>query len=124
MSFPHIQIKTTNYELTEATREILEKRLATLERLLPKDEATTICEVELSKITEHHHAGKIYRVEVNLSFGGKLIRAEATEETIESAIDQVKGQLKTELRKMNDKGESLFRRGARRAKEMLRFGRY
>lgn len=121
MAFPNISIKTKNLELTDALRDVLEKRLSTLERLLPK-EGDTVCEVELAKTTEHHQAGNIFRAEINLSLGGQLLRAEATEETIENAIDRAKNELKAELRKMNSKNESLFRRGARRAKEMFRFG--
>ncbi len=120
MSFPNITTKVKNFELTEALKEKLKKRFATLERLLPKGSIDVLCEVELEKITDHHQAGKIYRAEVNLSFGGRLLRAEALEENMETAIDQIKNELKRELEKTHSRTESLVRRGARRAKEFLR----
>lgn len=121
MAFPHINTKAKHLELTPQLEEYLEKRLQTLERQLPNSEAIT-CDVELEKTTEHHRTGMIYRAEINLSLGGQLLRAEATEGTIESAIDVAKDELKRELTKLTEKTESMFRRGARRAKEFFRFG--
>ena len=121
MAFPHINTKAKNIDLTQTLEFYLEKRLSTLERLLPNSDAIT-CDVELEKTTEHHQAGKIYRAEINLSLGGQLLRAEATEETIENSIDRAKNEMKGELRKLTSKNESMFRRGARRAKELFRFG--
>ncbi len=121
MAFPYINTKAKNIELTSHLEEYLEKRLATLERLLPKSDAIT-CDVELEKTTEHHHTGRIYRAEINLALGGQLLRAEATEESIENAIDVAKNELKRELTKLTDKTDSMFRRGARKAKDFFRFG--
>lgn len=121
MKFPHINTKAKNLELTPALEAYLEKRLSTLERHLPKSDAI-VCDVELEKTTEHHQGGLIYRAEINLALGGQLLRAEATEETIEQAIDVAKNELKRELTKLTDKTESMFRRGARRAKDFFRFG--
>ncbi len=121
MAFPHINTKAKNYTLTPEIESLLEKRLATLDRLV-SDNGDTICDVELSKTTEHHQTGMVYRAEINLQLGGNLLRAEATEQTMENAIDHAKNELKAELRKLTSKNESAFRRGARRAKEMFRFG--
>jgi len=120
MSFPTITTKSKNFEITAGLEEKLEKRFSTLARLLPKGNTDVLCEVELEKITEHHQAGKIYRAEVNLSFGGQLLRAEAVEESMDEAIDRVKSELKRELEKTHSRTESLVRRGARRAKAFLR----
>lgn len=121
MAFPHINVKGKNIDLTPALQELLEKRLVTLERLLPQSDAIT-CDVELEKTTEHHQSGKIFRAEINMRLGGQLLRAEATEESIEIAIDTAKNELKRELTKLTAKTESMFRRGARKAKDFFRFG--
>lgn len=118
MSFPTINTKTKNFDLTPELQIVLEKRLMTLERVLPKD-TEVMCEVELEKITEHRQAGKIYRAEVNISYEGKLVRAEATEETMENAIDHMKNEVKRELEKIQSRAESLFLRGARKAKKLF-----
>lgn len=121
MAFPHINTKAKHIELTPQLENYLEKRLATLERHLRKSDAVT-CDVELEKTTEHHQAGEIYRAEMNLLLGGQLLRAEATAETIEAAIDEAKDELKRELTKLTEKTDSMFRRGARKAKDFFRFG--
>lgn len=120
MSFPRINTKTKNFTLIPELEKTLEKRLLTLERVLPKN-TEVLCDVELEKITEHHHAGKIYRAEILISFAGTVLRADACEETMEAAIDHAKGEMKRELERMQSKKESLFRRGARRAKDLFRF---
>jgi ribosome-associated translation inhibitor RaiA len=79
--------------------------------------------VELELVTRHHQSGRIYRAELNLKVGGVLFRAEATEERMEDAIERAKEDLKRELRRANNKRQSLMRRGARRVKEWFRFSK-
>lgn len=118
MSFPYINIKAKNFEATEVITALLEKRMATLEKVLPQGDI--VCDVELEKMTGQH-AGKIYRAEINIAYAGKVVRAEAQEESMETAIDHAKGEMKRELEKIQSRSESLFRRGARKAKNLLRF---
>lgn len=121
--FPHINTKATNIEINRKLANYLEKRLRTLERLISKGETDLVCDVELERVTRHHQSGKIFRAEINLRIAGKLFRAEATEDKIEDAIDHAKNELKRELRRSRDKKQSLFKRGSRKAKDILRFGR-
>ncbi len=118
MSFPRITTKTKNITLTTELKETLEKCLKTLARLLPEKDASALFEVDLSRTTKHHQAGKVFCAELNLSINGELIRAEAVEETIEAAIDHAKNELKRELIEFNSRVKSLARKGARRAKEI------
>ncbi len=122
MTFPHINTKTKNFQMTAEIEEKLNKQLISLEHFLPRKAADMVCDVELEKVTEHHQTGKIYRAEITLKINGTVLRAEATEETMENAIDRMKNEIKEELRRTNSRSESLMRRGARRAKEMFRFG--
>lgn len=121
-TFPAIKIKTTNFESTTELFDVLEKRLQALEKLLPADETHFVCEVELERLGDQH-SGRIFRAEVNLTVGGDLLRAEATRESMEDAIDRMRDGLKRELRRRSGKRESLFRRGAQRVKNLVRFGR-
>lgn len=120
--FPDIKLKATNYAHTPEIVHVLEKRLSKLEKFLPRDETALSCDVELERLTEHH-SGRVFRAEVNFKVGGDLLRAEATEERMEDAIDRVRSELKRELRRLSSKRQSIFRRGATRLKEMMRFGR-
>ncbi|MBP9669663.1 MAG: ribosome-associated translation inhibitor RaiA [Candidatus Pacebacteria bacterium] len=114
-----IRIKTTGYELPEATRTYLEERLAAVEKLVPGGEP--LWEVELSREGSGSH-GALWRAEVNLSHDGDVYRAENTAETMHAAIDAVKDDLMHQLRKEKTKYESSFRKGARTVKDWLRFG--
>ncbi len=121
MTIPSITTKATNITITPKIHELIEQKFAPLGKFIPKGAENTICEVELSKIAEHQ-SGKIYRAEANLTILGKLYRAEATEEHIEKAIDEVRDELKRELVRASGKRESLIKRGGRKIKEMMQFG--
>jgi ribosomal subunit interface protein len=118
--FPPINLKTTNFEQTAVIAEVLEKRLKTLEKFLPDGETRLVCDVELEKMTDQQ-TGRIFRAEINLEVAGTLFRAEATEERMEDAIDRAKNELKSELVRTTGKRQSLFRRGAQKIKNMMRF---
>ena len=121
MAFPHVNTKATNITLTPEIEDRLEKKLHALEKFISEG-SNCVCDVELEKVTGSQ-TGKIYRAEINFEVDGRLFRAEATEESIEVAIDRVKNELKRELRKARDKEKSLLRRGSQRIKDMLRFGK-
>jgi len=120
MSFPMINFKATNADVSDHLKDITENKLSTLEKFV--GEAPAVCDVEFERITNHHQNGNIHRVEVNLELNGKLYRAEATEETFEKAIDEVRADLEHELHSRQGKRETMVLRGARRMKEMMRFG--
>ncbi len=121
MAFPHIAVKVTNIELSPGLSALIDQKLMPLSKLIPKDETDVTCKVEVQKLTEHQ-SGKIYRVEANIFAHGKVYRAEATEEQMEKAIDEVRDELKRELDKAQGKRQSLMRRGGQIIKDMMRFG--
>ena len=121
MVFPTIHTKATNITITPQTQTLLEQKFAPLGKLLD-ERKKVLCEVELEKITDHQ-SGKIFRAEVNLTSGGKLFRAEATEEHIEHAIDIVRNELKHELQHAHGKRKSLLKRGHQVLKDMMRRGK-
>lgn len=121
MNFPSISFKHTHTDEARHLEEVVEKKFAAFDKFIGS--ATDVrCEVEFQKVTASK-SGEIYRVEANVWRSGKLFRAEATDTTFEKAIDTVRSELDTELRKAHDKRESLVRRGGRRLKDMLRWGK-
>ncbi len=121
MTFPRIITKGTNITITPKMEVLLEQKFSALGKLI-HERGDTHCEVELEKIGEHQ-SGKIFRAEVNLSMGGRMFRAEATEEQIEQAIDTIRNELKHELQHAQGKRQSLMKRGSQAIKQMLRFGK-
>ena len=90
-----------------------------LDKFLPNDESI-FAEVELAKTTEHHKKGDIFMAEVNLTMPGRLIRAVAEKWDLRVAIDAVKDDLQREITMSKEKNISLYRRGARLFKKLLR----
>lgn len=121
MTFPKAHTKGTNYELTPQIEQHLEDKLNLLEKFVPEG-AAVVCDVELEKVAPKQ-TGQIYRAEINLQVDGKLYRAEATEEKMEDAIDAAKNEVKREISRAAEKHQSLMRRGGKKIKDMLRFGR-
>lgn len=120
MSFPNINYKITNAEVSEQLKTVTENKLAVLDKYI--NGAPAICDIEFEKITNHHQQGNIFRVEINLEKKGKLFRAEATAENFERAIDLARSDLQQELETDRGKREALWKRGARQMKEMMRWG--
>lgn len=120
MKFRTIQFKATNTELDENLQTLLEQKLQSLEKYIT-DETDLVCEVEFEKVT-YHQSGKVHRLEVNFFKNGDMFRAEAIEDSYEKAIDEVRDELDKELRRNRNKRETLFRKGARKIKEMMRRG--
>lgn len=121
MAFPMIQFKATNTHLDGAWQDLIEQKFKSLEKYLGRA-SDTKCQVEFEK-TAPHQNGDVHRVEANLYVDGKLFRAEATEHSFELAIDAVKADLDRELGKSHQKKETLLKKGGRKIKEMLRFGK-
>jgi putative sigma-54 modulation protein len=114
-----IKIKTTNIGLTPAIQTYVEEKINSLERFLPRDSSIS-ADVEIGKTTRHHHKGDIFRAEANLTVPGRLIRAVAEEWDLRVAIDMVKDELQREIKSNKEKNLSLYKRGARLFKKLLR----
>ncbi len=114
-----IKIKTTNFSLTPSIENYLREKVNTLDKFLPNDESI-FADVELAKTTRHHQKGDIFKAEVNLKVPGRLIRAVAEEWDLRVAIDAAKDELQREIKVNKEKHVSLYRKGARLFKRLLR----
>lgn len=120
MAFPTIQYKATNIELDPRLTALVEQKFSSLEKFVG-NETDVHCEVEFEKETAHQ-SGNHFRVEANLTIKGKLYRAEASEDSFEKSIDEVRNELDKELRREGGKRETMLKKGGRALKDMLRFG--
>lgn len=121
MALTNITFKHTNSGTDGSIHDFVTQKLASLAKYVG-DETDVRTEVEFEKIASHN-SGAICRIEVNIWVGGTLYRAENTQETFEAAVDVVRDELDQEMRKAHKKRHSLLRRGGRKIKEMMRFGR-
>lgn len=97
-----LNIKATNLELTAELKDYARKKMDMLDKHLGKLKIINT-RLEVSKTTNHHLKGEIYRAEVNLSLGGDLLRVEKTEKDVFKAIDKVKDHLELAIKKYKDK---------------------
>ena len=118
----NITIKATNITLTPELHSVCEKKLGGLKHFIDIENPNVVIHVELSKITKHA-TGDVFRADVNIRSAGKLIKAVSDGQDFSEALDKVKDELAQEFKKVKGKKTSLFRRGARRIKNLLRFGR-
>ena len=118
MSFKNISFKHTQTEVNYKLQDLIITKLLTLERYIG-GKSDNRCEVEFSKVAPHQN-GDIYKVEVNIWSDGVLYRATDTASTFENAIDAVRSDLDSELNRSRTKKMSLWRKGARKMKEIIR----
>ena len=113
----NINIKATNIELTDAIREYVNKRVSSLEKLI-KDGA--IISVEVGRTTNHHNKGDIFKAEINIKNDGEVFYADVEREDLYSAIDEVKEEISRKLKRNKGRTTTLYRRGAKSVKKMLK----
>jgi ribosomal subunit interface protein len=119
MTTPNISFKHTDTDVDYTLQNLLTHKLDSLHKYL---EEPTLIEVEFRKEAPKNN-GNVYVVEVNCTVKGDLYRAVATKESFEKSIDAVRNELDKELRRARKKRNNLFLKGARRVKEMIRFGK-
>ena len=115
-----INKKGTNISFTPAIEEYLEKRIASLEKLIDVNEPTLQIDVELGQTTKHHQSGDIFRAEISVHIGGQSFRAVSERSDLFSAIDNVKDEIMRELRSYKGKKLSLVKKGGQKLKAMIR----
>lgn len=113
-----INIKATGIELTPAIKDYVEKKIGAVEKYLSAEDI--VAQVEVGKSTQHHKSGDVFRAEVHLIGAGLDVYAVSDEADLYAAIDLVKDELKAKLTHTKGKKEALYRRGARRVKDIMK----
>lgn len=118
-----VNIKATNIKLDDALYEHIYKKIGTLDEYIKDVDGSVQAWVEVGKPSKHHRKGKeefYAEVDIRLPGQGRVIRSEARQWDLRLAINQVKDELQRELKKYKGKQEAKYKRGARKAKKMLR----
>lgn len=118
-----INLLSKNIELTDEIKDYALKRVTDLDKLLSRiqDEGGEVkALLDISRTTYHHRAGEIFHADCSIIIDGKNFYAENDSEDLYAAIDSVKEILFKEISKEKDRRETLFRRGAKSVKKMLK----
>ncbi len=111
-------LKGTNLSITPEIREYLEKKLASLDKVVDERDAAR-ADVELEYMQGEE---KTYRAEVMLGEPHMRLslRAEARGVALHEAIDLAVGDILGELTRAKKKRRHMLRRGAGKVKDILR----
>ena len=116
-----INIKATDMELTEGVRDHVENKVTRLGKFLKSQDGDIYVYFEIAK-TAHRDSQEEYRADCKIVLRGKEFYASASAPDYMSAVDEVKEKLYQLLHQSKGKEMSLFKKGARRLKKLLRFG--
>lgn len=102
-----IDISAKNITLDEPLRIFIEDKIGGLDHLIGNSNGQA--RVEIGKPSQHHHSGQVFSAEVNLSIGGKLLRATCSHEDLHNAITDVKDELQVQIKKFKEKRMDIAR---------------
>ncbi len=118
-----INLLGKNLEITEAMSEYVEKRVTNLGKLLSKIENSggeVMVHFEVGRRTNGQNKGDVFHADCNININGKKFYASADKEDLYQAVDQIKETLFREISKDKDRSQTLFHRGARSVKKMMK----
>jgi len=115
-----INVKTTGIELTPAISSYVDEKVEQISKFLDSNDETLLCNVEIGMSTKHHQSGDIFRAELNIRTESRTIRAVSEKEDLYIAINDAKEEIIREISSRTKKDRGLFRRGAKKIKNMVR----
>lgn len=116
-----VRIKATNFDLTAAINDYTEDRLMTIRHMMGESNGAARCEVELGRAAGHSKSGYVWFAEINLyaSDGGRFFAREEAE-SINAAIDAVKDEILSQMRKEKKVGRGAIKKSGALLKKLLR----
>lgn len=107
-------------EVTDAIHDYVVKRVTNLEKLLNNIEGDVKVNFEVGKSTNHHKGGEIFNANCSIKIDGKDFHASVDSEDLYQSVDAIKDKLFHEINKDKGRAQTLFHRGARSVKKMMK----
>jgi len=108
--------------MTPDIDEMIRDKVGLVERFIDlHGNETALAEVEVERST-HHKKGEVFRIEINLSFKGRVIRVETNNFDARNAIEEARQELEKQIRRSKGKRFDIFKKGARKLKKLMRMG--
>jgi len=92
-------LSTDHITITPHDQELLDKKLAKLEKLVHQPYTMSI----RFRHDTHHRTGEVVTCLINIGQGRRVFHAERSEDSIQTALDEVIDALKSELHKAHRK---------------------
>lgn len=114
------KITGDNVPMTEADQSYVEKRFSRFDRFIKGDYPKEMT-VVVRKMIEHER-GHAFKVEVSFSPAEEHYFVSTEQKDFHTAVDVANNELWREITGQKGKHNTLFHRGARKLKSMLKFG--
>lgn len=95
-----LNLKATNFELTGAIKDHVNKKLGNLEKFFTNIQQV---DVEVGKDTKGQQKGDIFFCEVNVSVPGKLLRYRKSFEDLYKAVNEARKGIQNEIKKYKER---------------------
>lgn len=120
----NIKIKGVGIEMTEAIDSYAVKKIKeALQKFNNESERKDILsEVELSKTSNHHSHGEIYKVSVKIVGPNMNIFLDTKKDDLYAAIDDIKDKLEYKISSIKNKKSSISRKLAVKFKRLFKKG--
>lgn len=121
-----ITVRQKDLEITPSLQEYIEKKVVQpVQKFLKRNSATDlpVLDIEVGRVTRHHHKGNVFHASATLTMGKRVIRADATDADIHAACDQLGSELKREIETFKSKASAVQKRAARAAKQETRYSK-
>jgi putative sigma-54 modulation protein len=118
-----INLKGKNFELTEAIKDYVFKKINDLEKFLltvQEDGGEILVNFEVGKNTKHHKSGEVFHSDCLININGQKFYSSSDKENLYEAVDEIKEDLYEKIRRFKDRKQTLFRRGAASVKKMMK----
>lgn len=104
-----LNIKAKNLELTPSIKIYIEEKILPLSNFIKKwdEEGSVEADFEIARSTKHHHKGNVFYAEINMTIGGKFLRANCEGDDVHAVVDLVKDKIKKEVVNFKEKEEGL-----------------
>lgn len=114
----NLNIHAINMEMTEAIKQYFIDKINSLDKFLDQNDESIECSAKVYK--ETGKKGDIFKAEVSIHTSGKNFGAVSEKEDLYAAIDNVKDIVERKIVSYKDKKRSIFKRGATKAKALLK----
>jgi len=135
-NYMKIIIKSTKFKITPFLKKYIEEKINSLEKFSkifqnkkyfnhffskgkPKVEAW----VEVGKETLHHKKGPFFWAECQMRFPGKSLRATARAKSLEIAINEIRNELKRQMKEYKEKMATKIKHGQRVLKAKIKIAK-
>jgi putative sigma-54 modulation protein len=114
----NIKVKSGEIEITEAIRDYAEKKIG--EALEKFNKRNLSADVELTKTTNHHQHGDIYKTSVIVNGSDKNIFVDVVKDDLYASIDEAKEKLENRLAGEKDKKKTVSHKLALKFKNLFK----